>query len=268
MTEQQRLKELLTALEKKPIKRLGQNFLLNEGIIDSIVQVVLSFPCRSVIEIGPGLGGLTERLIKSGVDLSLIEIDEEYSQYWIKRGIKTFYMDALKFNWNREIFKETIVCGNLPYGISSRLLVDLSFSGVSIPYLVFMFQKEVAKRIIAPLNSPDYGFLSVVSQTVFDINRVIDAGPKDFFPHPQVGSRVLSFKRKKKGLSREYFRFLQMAFAQPRKKLQSNIKKWNFNVDWKKLFEHMCVAEDVRPGHVSVETYRVMFKEIEKMERL
>ncbi len=266
MTEQQRLKELLTALEKRPIKRLGQNFLLNEGIIDSIVQTVVRFPCRNIIEVGPGLGGLTERLIKSGVDLSLIEIDEEYSQYWVKRGIKTFCMDALKFNWNKDIFKETVVCGNLPYGISSRLLVDLSLSDAPIPYLVFMFQKEVAQRIIAPLGSSDYGFLSVVSQSVFDIDRVIDAGPKDFFPHPQVGSRVLSFKRKRKGLSREYFRFLQMAFVQPRKKLQSNIKKWNFNVDWGKLFEHVCIAEDVRPGHVSVETYRAMFEEIRKVE--
>ncbi len=268
MVEQQRIKQLLTRFEKRPIKRLGQNFLLNECIINCIVETVLSFPCQSVMEIGPGLGALTERLAKAPVDLSLVEIDKEYSQYWIKRGIKTFCMDALKFNWKENICKKTIVCGNLPYGISSRLLVDLSLSEALIPFLVFMFQKEVAQRITAPLGSSDYGFLSVISQNVFDIDKVIDAGPKDFFPHPQVGSRVLVFERKKEGgLSRENLRFLQMAFAQPRKKLQSNIKKWNPNMKWEKLFEEINISENVRPGQVSVQSYEILFEKVRRMER-
>jgi 16S rRNA (adenine1518-N6/adenine1519-N6)-dimethyltransferase len=213
----------------QPLKKLGQNFLLNPRICQGIVDATAAFNPKTVVEIGPGLGALTDELIKGSWTTILLEIDAGLVKYWQARcpEMQIKHEDALKTDWAQwELQQPAVLVSNLPYSIAGSLVIELSdrpapvFSG-----LVLMFQKEVAERIEAGIGDEDYGLLSVVAQGHWDIKKLIDAGPQDFFPVPNVGSRVLQFSWKDgphPGAS--FTAFVKLAFSQRRKKLMSNLQ--------------------------------------------
>ncbi len=225
----------LQELGSDPKRSLGQNFLISDQVIQRILMAVEKTKCDSLVEVGPGLGALTDGLFALGLPLTLIELDQKFASYWRNRAVsenkivRIHEVDALKLDWDElQLSGKVTFVSNLPYQISSSIVIDRSVLPAGISAMVLMFQKEVAQRIMAKPHSKDYGMLTVIAQCFWKIETVTDAGPKDFFPPPNVASRVLKFEAKEiKTIApneRESFlSFVKAAFAQRRKLMIKNL---------------------------------------------
>ena len=189
----------------KPKKSLGQNFLNNEKILDLIIEKGNINKDDIILEIGPGTGNLTKKIInKKPHKLIVIEKDNNLSENLYKKfnkNIKIINEDILncidKFKFDRPVK----VFGNLPYNISTKILASfIKIDNLSkfFSYFIFIFQKEVAERIIANYNTKDYGRLSILSSWKLNTSKIIDISPKEFYPIPKVMSSLIILKPKKK----------------------------------------------------------------------
>ena len=285
--------DLMSKLEISPKRSLGQNFLISESLIKKIISQVEDLLCRCevkrIIEIGPGLGALTSYLQKMNKDLFLIELDQKLAQYWTHKGLKVYETDALKWDWTT--FCEntsSVLVSNLPYQISSSLVIDRSIQPCGIVAMVLMFQKEVAQRIIAPCGSPHYGLLSVIAQSFWSIEKVVDASPGHFYPSPKISSRVLCFKLKVRAskpecesegessdrsegdspvVSKAFLEFVKITFSHRRKMVLNNWKSLTTKYEQspEKLIEFLMnlgYKETVRAQEISVDHYLSLFKSL------
>lgn len=223
-------KKLLSKLQElslQPKFNLGQNFLISQRTVELIVSKVNSVLNESsLIEIGPGLGALTDSF-QSYDNYTLIELDSELVKYWISRNLKIIEADALKLDWKSlDIQANSVLVSNLPYQIASRLFIDRSLGPLSIQYMLLMFQKEVAQRITASIDTKAYGILSVMGQLVWDIDKLCDVSPQEFYPAPKVAGRVLYFSRKSLVLEKDFFLFVKQAFSQRRKMVVKNLSSF------------------------------------------
>lgn len=219
------LKTRMAEMGIVPKKAFGQNFLVSPQVIGKIVAAVAAREFADLIEVGPGLGALTEPLLARQLQPRLIELDRDVVEYWRGRGLQVYDQDALKLDWQALMLKSpALLVSNLPYQISTHLVVDRCLGPESLRYMVLMFQKEVAQRLMAQPRTKDYGFLSVMVQLHFNLTRVCDAAPGDFFPRPKVASRVLAFERKPGvQLGMPFLRFVKAAFLFRRKFLLKNL---------------------------------------------
>lgn len=221
------LKTRLLEMGVTPKKSLGQNFLVNLSTCERIVAATLRLNPSGLVEIGPGLGALTHLLISKKLPLRLIELDAKFCDYWRAQGCEVFEADALKLDWNTlSLENGSVLVSNLPYQISASLVIDRSVEPCGLDAMVLMFQKEVAERCRAKCRTEEYGLLSVIAQTFWRVDLVLDCGPKDFYPPPSVGSRVLSFIRNKEQVTEpeKFLRLVKSAFAQRRKLLAKNLE--------------------------------------------
>jgi len=186
----------------KPKKSLGQNFLIDNNILNKIIKLT-EISNNNIVEIGPGSGNLTRKIIEQKPkDLILIEKDYNLTNY-LKNNLKKkknliiFNKNILKFDLEKNIKKNSIIIGNLPYNISSQILVKLiKFKNWLPKYkkLILMFQKEVADKILAKNNTHDYGRLSIISAARLKIIDRFNVSPNSFYPVPKITSTVLVFK--------------------------------------------------------------------------
>ncbi len=191
----------LRDLEFRPQKSRGQNFLVHERVIDAIVCLVDLSPQDEVLEIGPGLGFLTRRLIASGANVWAIEVDGVLVD-WLKRSSlsehPSFHLlhdDILTAPLDELLPRHKIkLVGNLPYSISTPVLFRLFESREHFSSLVLMVQKEVAERIAAQPGSKSYGTLSVWCQVHGRVTAKLSVSPEAFFPRPKVRSTVLKIE--------------------------------------------------------------------------
>jgi 16S rRNA (adenine1518-N6/adenine1519-N6)-dimethyltransferase len=216
----------------RPKKRFGQNFLRNEHVIASILAAADLSAADRVLEIGPGLGALTDRLLDSGASLLAIEIDFELADQLSQRsapGLAVQQGDVLKLDWEALLPAPPYkLVANLPYNISSQILFRILDHRQLFSRLVLMFQKEVGDRIVAGPATRDYGILSVLMQTWFDVKRVVRVSPGSFFPPPKVESVVLQFDplpapRFAIDDEQVYRRLVRGAFTQRRKTLRNSL---------------------------------------------
>ena len=187
-----------------PKKSLGQNFLIDKNIIKKIINLS-NIQNRHVIEIGPGNGELTDEIINNKPkSITLIEKDFDLSKrlkkkYSENRNLIIFNNDILKFDLEKIIKKESMIIGNLPYNISSQILVKMiKFKKWPPDFfdLIFMFQKELGEKIIGKYNSPHYGRLSIISNYKLNILNKFLVSANCFFPKPKVKSMVIHFQPK------------------------------------------------------------------------
>ena len=187
-----------------PKKSLGQNFLKDKKILNQIVSLGGIGENDTVIEVGPGTGNLTEEILKKKPKhLTVIEKDKNLIEILKNKfgdKIEIINEDILKFSHNKYINKEIIIFGNLPYNISTQILIKW----IRIEKLenfckkfILLFQKEVADRIIADDNSKNYGRLSILSSWKLNIKKIIDIKPCSFYPSPKVESSLLILEPKK-----------------------------------------------------------------------
>ena len=191
-------------MEFKPKKKLGQNFLINDKILDKIVKVGDITNKDNILEIGPGTGNLTKYLIKAKPkSIVVIEKDTDLINQLKQRfedSVKVINEDVLKLNENF-FTKKFKVFGNLPYNISTRILSNWCLSkNIKFEKLILMFQKEVADRIISKENTKNYSRITILANWKFDIKKKFDINPGNFYPAPKIQSSVLEFIPKKKDL--------------------------------------------------------------------
>lgn len=219
----------------QPRKRFGQNFLVSEEVLQKLVQSLHLQKNDRVVEIGPGKGALTERLLALVDDLTAIEIDRDLVNFLQKKfsQSKNFHLisgDVLKVDW-LSLAKNQLhylrVVGNLPYNISSPLLFQLSAAKNQIQDIHVMLQREVADRLCAKPGNRDYGRLSVMLQYDFYITKHFDIPPQAFNPSPQVYSSWVSLlpRYDLPVVDREKFeQIVRAAFNQRRKTVRNSLK--------------------------------------------
>ena len=187
----------------KAKKSLGQNFLIDQNIIDKIIDIV-EIKDKSVLEIGPGTGNLTKGILKKKPKrLLVVEKDNDLVKFLYKNfdnQIKIINDDILKIDENNLDTNILTVFGNLPYNISTEILckwiLNIKDKHFWFEQLVLMFQKEVADRIIAKFNTKNYGRLSILSNWKLEIEKIFDIKPSSFYPKPKIDSSVLLLKPK------------------------------------------------------------------------
>jgi len=186
-----------------PKKSLGQNFLLNKNIIKKIVELGGISNESNVIEIGPGTGNLTEELYKKKPKkLIVIEKDDSLISELKKKfssNIQIINKDVLTVEWENYKNQNIILFGNLPYNISAQLMVNLirlNELNKIFNKFILMFQKEVADRIVAEVNSSKYGRLTIMTNWKLKAIKIMDIDPENFFPRPKVKSSLVYFEPK------------------------------------------------------------------------
>ena len=210
-------------------KRFGQNFLVDDQIVNRIIATISPKKSDNIVEIGPGKGALTFPLLEHLDHLSVIEIDRDLiSLLKLKKQDKlTIYeADALKFDYGL-ISNNLRIVGNLPYNISSPLLFHLLSSKNQIIDMTFMLQKEVVDRIVAKHGSKTYGRLSVMMQTFFEVESVFTVPKESFDPKPKIESAILYLKTRTKPLTKNtklLEKIVKVSFSQRRKTLKNCLK--------------------------------------------
>ncbi|OGW51727.1 MAG: ribosomal RNA small subunit methyltransferase A [Nitrospirae bacterium RBG_19FT_COMBO_58_9] len=216
-----------------PIKRFGQNFLIDPNIVRKIVALAELGPSDQVLEIGPGRGVLTEALCHAAGHVTAVEVDPRLHAYLETRqaelpNVELVCEDALTYPVEN-LPMGTVVVANLPYYISTPLLFRLLDQRGRFPRMVLMLQNEVADRLVAKPGGADYGVLSVMAQYAADITKAFRVSAQCFRPRPEVGSAVVLLRaRECTGLSRQEegtFRALvKAAFAHRRKTIVNSLR--------------------------------------------
>jgi 16S rRNA (adenine1518-N6/adenine1519-N6)-dimethyltransferase len=219
-------------------KSLGQNYLIDLNIIKKIVNLTEIYN-KNILEIGPGKGALTEQILKNKPkSLILIEKDNVLSQelkikYQNNKKIIIYNKDILKFNFEKKIKNNSIIFGNLPYNISSQILAKIiRFKEHTPKYsaLIFMFQKEMAERILGKFNTSKYGRLSILANYKLKVLNKFNVSPNCFLPKPKIDSTVLHFKPNKEVLKKiknveNLEKITNMLFSNKRKMINKTMKK-------------------------------------------
>ena len=226
----------------KMSKKLGQNFLIKRGIVDEIVHAAELTPGEPVLEVGPGIGTLTQGLVQSGADVTAIELDRRLLEVLDTTlasydNVRIVHGDVLKLDvptiMNHKPFK---VVANLPYYITTPIIMSLLESKLPIERLVVMVQKEVALRMVAKPGTKDYGALSVAVQYYTEPDIVLDVPPKSFLPAPAVTSSVIRCVLRDKPPvdvidEKLFFRVVKAGFAQRRKTFSNTMKTTGLSKD-------------------------------------
>lgn len=249
-------------MRHSPRKRFGQNFLQNQHVIDDILRAINPQPDDNVLEIGPGLGALTQPLLRRLQRLSAVEIDTDLQQYLselpIAQGkLNLIGADALTIDYN-QFGNHLRVVGNLPYNISTPILLRLLQFSAFIEDMYFMLQKEVVDRMAASPGTKAYGRLSVMLQYHCEVEHLFDVPPEAFNPQPKVDSAVVRLMPYRTSpyaevALKDLERLVASAFAMRRKTLTNNLKGIvslsdlnALGIDGSKRPEQISVAEYVQ----------------------
>lgn len=225
--------DLLKKYSVRPVKHLGQNFLVDPNVIRNIVDSMNPQENETIVEVGPGLGALTQLILDRGANVVGVEKDPKLcgvlknefglygDQFQIING------DILEFSFS-EIFKrkKVRVIGNLPYYLTSPLIFQLIESRSNVSSAILMVQREVADRLLATPGTEEYGRLTVAVRFFADVKRVMNVSRKCFLPPPKIESTVVRFEFreeseiKKAGINPDFFlEVVKIAFSQRRKNL-------------------------------------------------
>jgi len=245
-------------------KRLGQHFLIDKAIAQEIVNS-LSGETASVLEVGAGMGVLTQFLLQKEMDLQVVEIDSESVSYLLEHyptlQNRLIAKDFLKLDLSALFSRKFSVIGNFPYNISSQILFKVLDYKDYIPEVVGMFQKEVAVRIVSKPGNKDYGIISVLLQAFYDIAYLFTVEAEVFSPPPKVQSAVIRLRRnavEQLDCDEKVFKtIVKTAFNQRRKTLRNSLKTIQFTEKFtqEKIF-------DKRPEQLSVAEFVLLAKEV------
>ena len=256
----------------KPKKSLGQNFLIDKNIINKIVNASKINSSDEILEVGPGTGNLTELVVsQKPKKIYLIEKDENLANALEKKYLERVNIikkDILRIPYEFYSGKKFLILGNLPYNISTKILSDWCLNKkLNVSRMILMFQKEVAERILADVNSKEYSRITILSKWKFDVKKVTDVKANSFFPKPKVQSKVLEFVPKKKFHEikdpKNLEKITKVFFSQRRKMIKKpiNILFKNFKFDYKKF--NMRPSD--RPQNINVDKYLQIVSEYESL---
>jgi 16S rRNA (adenine1518-N6/adenine1519-N6)-dimethyltransferase len=233
LTSPREVRALLEKLGHRPNKGLGQNYLIDANILDIIADTAEIQPGESVLEIGPGLGALTERILPRAGSVTCIEKDPTMVNY-LKSRLSNFNLiesDALDVDLDALFVGGiTKVAANLPYSVASRLMVDIAECEHRPELMSLTIQKEVADRLCAPPGDKHYGVLGVLTGVFYENKLVKKISPSCFLPPPKVWSAVVRMRRRDVPIvgSAEYPMFKRLVkgcFSQRRKQIGTILKR-------------------------------------------
>lgn len=252
----------------KPKKHLGQHFLMDLSIAERIAQSVKGHAgVTKVLEIGPGMGVLTDFLLKNQQELYLIEIDRESIGYLHKKypqlENRIIEGDFLKFDLSGIFQDSYAIAGNFPYNISSQIFFKVLEEKNKVTEVVCMLQKEVAQRIASPKGNKDYGILSVLLQAWYDIEYLFSVPPNVFNPPPKVNSGVIRLTRnqtEKLDCDEKLFKqVVKAGFGNRRKTLRNSLKSFQLSEEFKSN-----PILDKRAEQLGVEEFVFLTQQIQK----
>jgi len=268
-----RTREIMETYDLYPKKGFGQNFIIEPEIVRHIAEFSGIDETTTAVEIGPGIGALTEQLAKKAKQVLCYEIDlklqdvlkDTLAEY---DNVKIIFEDVLKRNIKEDLkeigAEKTAICANLPYYVTTPILFHLIESETDFESITVMVQKEMADRFNARVNTKEYNGLSVLLQYLYDIKIVMKVPKTVFIPKPQVDSIVIRFVPKKnypiKDLNR-FNEFVKGCFTQRRKTLYNNLKK--FFIDKEKAIQvlNACnIDENRRAESLSVDDFVKLYE--------
>lgn len=270
------MKEQLEAKEFGFKKKFGQNFIVDENIINSIITKANITKDSMVIEIGPGAGSLTYKLATNAKQVLCYEIDTKL-QNVLEENLKEFenvdiiYQDFLKADVKKDLanyqFETLYVVANLPYYITTPIIVKLIEDEISVDKIVVMVQKEVGDRFKAQPGSKDYGSLSVYLNYFFEISKLMDVSRNIFIPKPNVDSIVVELKRKESTYHLDnaqlFFQLVRDSFKQKRKTLRNNLKQYDLSLIEEVLNKYHYDLS-VRAEQLSIEIFVAIANQLSK----
>lgn len=223
----------------KAKKSLGQNFLIDESIINKIVNSIDATKDDLIIEIGPGRGAITKKLVLKDAYLICYELDEYLDVFLNKfcsSKVKIKYQDILSTNINEDIknvkYNNLYLVGNLPYYITTPIIEHIINENLGFKSFTIMVQREVAQRFMAKPNTKEYGYMTLILKYYYDIVKVCDVSKNSFNPIPNVESMVIKLVPRDKKIKldiNKYSKFLKDAFKYKRKTLKNNLH--NYDLD-------------------------------------
>lgn len=239
-------------------KKLGQNFLIDEHVVRSIVEAANISDGDAVLEIGPGIGTLTQGLAEAGAEVTAVELDRRLIEVLAKtlegyENIKVVHGDILRIDIAKEIMAPRYkVVANLPYYITTPIIMGLLEAHMPVDVLVTMVQKEVAQRMVAVPGTKDYGALSVSVQYYTKPEIMFIVPPASFIPPPAVDSAVIRCTVREKPPvevdERVFFRVVRAAFAQRRKTLSNTLKTTGVPAETLKVILERAGIDGTRRG--------------------
>jgi len=233
-------RHILRKFDIRASKRLGQNFLVNEEVVNNIIRLAGINAGDNVLEIGPGLGTLTQKLIEAGANVKAVEIDAKMINILATtlagyENVEIIHADVLQIDlqqiFNGQSFK---VVANLPYYITTPIVMTLLEQKLPVTQIVVMMQKEVAERFTATPGGKEYGAVTVAVQYYSVPELLFEVAPQSFIPEPAVTSAVVQLKlRTEKPVALidedKFFAVIKAAFAQRRKTLANNLRAFGIS---------------------------------------
>lgn len=268
----QQLLQTLEQLDMRPGRGLGQNFLLDGNLLDSIVRDADPRPGETILEVGPGLGALTRRLLKSGAEVVAIEFDRRLAEYLRQTiahdAFRLIEADACKVDFSAILPADKPFRGiaNLPYSISTVFIARMLELPRPPVGMFFMLQKEMAERLAAAPGCKAYGALTVRAQLLFDIQIRRLVPPEVFFPPPEVDSAIVGFTLKEAlpefELRRRIAGVVKTAFSQRRKQMCKVLMGCYDRDRVAAAFAATGLPPEIRPDRVSVADFTRLTREI------
>lgn len=262
-----KMQEMLSKNDFNLKKKFGQNFIIDENIIKNIISKSEIDRDTLVIEIGPGAGSLTYGLAKAAKNVICYEIDttlEEILKENLREfsNVDVFYKDFLQANVEEDLkkynYKRLYVVANLPYYITTPIIIKLIEDKIDVDKIVIMVQKEVGDRFKAVPGSKDYSSLSIFLKYYFDISKIMDVSKNVFLPKPNVDSIVVAFTKQKSKLyvknEEIFFKLVRDSFKQKRKTMRNNLKDYNLDII-AKILEKYSLNLTVRAEQVAIEIF-------------
>lgn len=221
-------------------KKWGQNFLVDNNLLDKIIKTIDITTEENVLEIGPGQGALSEKLVDVAKSLSMVEIDPDLIKilevHEKLSGLKIINQDILKVDLDSLEIDSPVVVGNIPYNITSPIIFWLIDHLDSWDRAYLMVQKEVAQRLTGKIGTKDYSRVTVMTRLFFDIKICFSISPNVFIPRPKVQSAFISIEKRsdfnKNDINiKKFSQVVRMAFNQRRKMLRNSLSTLNIDLD-------------------------------------
>ena len=259
------VKKALGDLKAK--KKFGQNFLIDENIVDKIARLACDKDLKT-IEIGPGLGALTEKLLEYSDSVDAYEIDKDMFDRLLNsiedERLNVYLEDFLDVDL--DVYKQKVnVCGNLPYYVTTPILFKIIESDLDINRITIMVQKEVGDRIISKESDEEYGALSVEIQYLYDVKMQMNVSRSVFYPSPNVDSCIISFipnRERNKEYEKGFFEFVKNCFRMRRKTLYNNLKDLYNQDNIERMYLELNIDKNIRAQQLSLQDFIDIYSSI------
>jgi len=262
------MKELLERHKIQLTKSLGQNFLHDSNLLEKIAVAGELTAADQVLEIGPGLGPLTERLIQSGAHVLAVELDERLveilrDRFGTAENLELLCGDGMKVVKEREDWGDWKMVANLPYSMASAILVEAALKPACFRKMVVTLQWEVLNRIAASAGTPEYGLLTLLLQLRYKVTQRFKIRSGSFFPPPEIDSGVIVLERRAEEvlpveLHPLFVRIVKQGFSQRRKMMKKLLKMQWDPARLDEAYRRLNLPEDIRAERVTLKQFAIL----------